>query len=144
MQRDGGPGGPGGAGSPLGGSFTGPAQALEIIQNHAYAYSGVQTSDGTNELTLLEFKTAISYYLVGTVEFELADIADIDFTCRIYLNGTSICEAVQRGASSANNTEVNPTKVKVILPPGTEVKVTMESSSGSREFVSRITGRLYR
>ena len=40
MQRDGGPGGAGGAGNPTGGSFTGPAEALEIVGNHAYAYSG--------------------------------------------------------------------------------------------------------
>jgi len=140
----GGPTGGGQAGFGSGGSFTGPAQSLEILGEHAYAYSGVQTSEGTAELTLLEFTTALSYYVVGTVEFDFADIADIDYTCRIYLNGTSICEAVQRGGSSSNNTEINPTKVKVILPPGTDVKVTMESSSGAREFVGRITGRTYR
>ena len=29
----------GGAGNPVGGSFTGPAEALEIIGDHCYAYS---------------------------------------------------------------------------------------------------------
>ena len=30
----------GGAGNPVGGSFTGPAEALEIAGDFAYAYSG--------------------------------------------------------------------------------------------------------
>ena len=44
MAPIGGPTGGGQAGFGSGGSFTGPAEALELVGNHAYAYSGVKTS----------------------------------------------------------------------------------------------------
>ena len=65
MQRDGGPGGAGGAGNPVGGSFTGPAEALEIIGDHAYAYSGQFGTNDTQALTEMISFTSGNYYFVG-------------------------------------------------------------------------------
>ena len=48
----------GGAGNPVGGSFTGPAEALEVIGDHAYAYSGeitLASSGGGANTTFIGF-----------------------------------------------------------------------------------------
>ena len=45
----------GGVGNPVGGSFTGPAQALEIIGDHAYGISGQFGIDSSNVVTHFEF-----------------------------------------------------------------------------------------
>ena len=57
----------GGAGNPVGGSFTGPAEALEIIGDHAYAYSGLKASS-TAAANHLDF-TSGNYYFVGRLYF---------------------------------------------------------------------------
>ena len=87
MQRDGGPGpggGPGGGGNPTGGSFTGAAQALEIIGDHAYGYSGVLDINGT-ETDMLSF-TSGNFYFVGTVQFNYIELNAYHFRYRFYLN----------------------------------------------------------
>ena len=43
-------GGVGGAGNPVGGSFTGPAEALELSLNYAYGYSGQVDLDNEKRL----------------------------------------------------------------------------------------------
>ena len=48
-------GGVGGAGNPVGGSFTGPAQALEIIGDLGYAYSGA-VGVGAGDVTMLSLQ----------------------------------------------------------------------------------------
>ena len=63
MAPIGGPTGGGQSGFGSGGSFTGPAEALEIIGNHAYAYSGTFEAT-TAEQTALDF-TSGNYLFVG-------------------------------------------------------------------------------
>ena len=51
-------GGVGGAGNPVGGSFTGPAEALEIVGDHGLALSGLFSSN-TSTYTMLNFTRVI-------------------------------------------------------------------------------------
>jgi len=119
-----------------------PGPSLNYVGQHVYGYSGIVGSDGTAELTLLEF-TLGSGYAVALVEFDYGEISSVDFTPRIYLNNQVISQPVQRGGATSNEAEINPTPVHVIIPPFTEVKITMQSNSGGREFGARITGRVY-
>ena len=139
-------GGVGGAGNPVGGSFTGPAEALEIIGDHAYAFASV-TGTSTSELTRLDF-TSGNYYFVG----------------RVTLNGSADTSSVLNGnvtvfVLSFNGTEVMRTKVDtiandmptsvyndIIIPPYTEVKLTSisDDDDATRKTSCSLTGRIYR
>ena len=82
----------GGAGNPVGGSFTGPAEALEIIGDHAYAYSGAVALDNTtNENTYIKF-TSGNYYFVGTMQSNNLDegAGTDDMVNFVYFNGIRV------------------------------------------------------
>ena len=68
----------GGAGNPVGGSFTGPAEALEIVGDHGLALSGLFSSN-TSTYTMLNF-TSGNYYLVGALTCSGAIIIPILLT----------------------------------------------------------------
>jgi len=141
MQRDGGPGGPGAGGNPTGGSFTGPAEALEIVGNHAYAYAN--TTANTTAATLFNF-TSGNYYFVGMLEFN----PELDFdnassgiaTCRIKMNGAIV------GLLITESTDFYRSSLNLIIPAYTEVTVEVKSTSTAADEILTIslTGRIYR
>jgi len=147
MQRDGGPGGAGGAGNPTGGSFTGPAEALEIIGDHAYGYSGI-FSGSTSPKTGFDFVTG-NYYFVGVFQYNAPIDDDNPALCNIgtaniKFNGTSIA-LLKAGDDNDNRTEFIVT-MNIIIPPYTAVTVIMDSSDtqADRYFSSSFVGRIYR
>jgi len=141
MQRDGGPGGgAGGLGS--GGSFTGAAEALEIMGDHAYGYSGVLDIDNV-ETNMLNFKTG-NFYFVGTVQFNYAERNGEAYMYRLYLNDSVVQAFADSGGS---NSEPTPTNfINVIIPPYTDVKATAQNivDTASRDQVCSMAGRIYR
>jgi len=146
MQRDGGPGGAGGAGNPTGGSFTGPAEALEIIGDHAYAYTALAAAATTSD-TRFNFKTG-NYYFVGRLTCNAsADPTSLDTGnitgWTMSLNGTNVLSfKVESGGEDSPMLGYN----EVIIPPFTEVKVVSQSdgNSAGRMTSAIITGRIYR
>ena len=148
MQRDGGPGpggGPGGGGNPTGGSFTGAAEALEIVGDHAYAYSGTFPAT-TSETTAFEFTTG-NYLFVGKVQvnafLQLGNMSLRQAGCKITLNGATIALlATDDGEEDApmSNTQ------DLIIPAYTEVKVTVVANTGDADNFATVglTGRIYR
>ena len=148
MQRDGGPGGAGGAGNPTGGSFTGPAEALEIIQDHAYAYSGTFESKTTNQ-TALSFRTGNYMFFgtifgSGTVAFSSGNLGDGKISAwRISLNDNVVGFLK---TDAAQEDMPNEALMTIIIPPYTQVKVEVLSNGASAtELVTTsITGRIYR
>jgi len=134
----------GGAGNPVGGSFTGPAEALEIIGDHAYAYSGLHATS-TTAADHLKFTTG-NYYFVG----------------RLYCNG-AVSPGTTNGAASTYEVKFNGVAIAILrtrtstddqpstqyndmlIPPYTEVAVNVDSSGGGVETTSMVlTGRIYR
>jgi len=137
----------GGAGNPVGGSFTGPAEALEIIGDHAYAYSGFKAAS-TASVTYLEF-TSGNYYFVGQFQFntpleEDDPTAGIEALCRIDFNGSGV-SMIRAGADFADNADSNVTQ-DLIIPPYTEVKVVVDchSTQADRFGTCTLVGRIYR
>jgi len=140
-------GGGGGGGGPLGfaNSFTGPAEALEVTQDHAYAYSGTQGIN-TSPVTALSF-TSGNFYLVGRIYCNggvtagsasgNVSVFDISF------NGTSIgLLRTRTAADDSPDTVYND----IIIPPYTEVQVTITSGGTDAAILTsvNITGRIYR
>jgi len=131
-------GGVGGAGNPVGGSFTGPAESLEIIGNHCYAYSGTFNPTATAS-TYLKFTTG-NYYVVGSVEVnaDWAGTGGNNMIIEIYLNGTRIVFE----QDVANDYVPGDTEFKLIIPPYTEVQVDLTGATAKAN--ANITGRIYR
>ena len=144
MALDGG----GGGGGPLGvgNSFTGPAEALEIAGDFAYAYSGIVPVAPTST-TMLKFTTG-NYLLVGTIQFLYASQADAapgdDVFYEVKMNGTSILSYIETGyGSSSSRSPHDP--INIVIPPYTEIEANSEmGSSNTINQCVLITGRIYR
>jgi len=147
MQRDGGPGGPGAGGNPTGGSFTGPAEALEIIGNHAYAYSG-QFAASTAAQTVLDFTSGNYYFLgefhlYGAIDSTNPNLSRSATSGLLSLNGTNIITLA--GGNSALDAPLD-VFCQIIIPAYTEVKVVLEADANqAAQFMSvSMVGRIYR
>ena len=139
-------GGVGGAGNPVGGSFTGPAETLEIIGDHCYAYSGSFDASSANP-TVLSF-TSGNFYTVGEIRLcgMIATNNPPDgriVVMTVKMNGTTVLLA-----KIDNETEHMPTSdvSPIIIPPYTEILVNADSDADSSDFIGVIslTGRIYR
>ena len=152
MQRDGGPGGgpggAGGAGNPVGGGFTGAAQALEIYGDFAAAYSGL--FDSTNTLDdYLNFTTGAYLFVgeltvIGGIKNTDANLSSGNFSAfRLSFNGQEVLyhkvDTTQEGQPSAET-------INIIIPPYTEVTVKCVTSTNDATLQQscEIMGRVYR
>jgi len=149
MQRDGGPGGAGGAGNPVGGSFTGPAQALELIGDHAYAYSGVVEAAASGDIdvatTYLNITTG-NFYTVGKFQFYQTSGSSNAITFAVKINGAVILMYPVEGRVVRNGSQ---DENFAILTPYTEVLVvgiagTIGSAGSVANGAVTYTGRIYR
>ena len=136
-----------GGGPPVGstgGAFTGPAQALEIVGDFGYAYSGlVVTTDA--EATLLEFKSG-NFILVGQVQFLYAAAADttpnVDCFYKMDMNGSTILSYIDYVGST---TRSYAGEIDIIIPPYTEIKATANMTGvATQNQACLIVGRIYR
>ena len=127
-----------GAGNPVGGSFTGPAEALEVIGNHAYGYSGIITATGGADV-LLSF-TSGNYYFVGNwVPIYATDAGD-NAIYKINMNGATIWVV---NATASTTASFGNAGNDVVIPPYTEMEFTGEVGN-NREIGMILTGRIYR
>jgi len=140
MQRDGGPGGgAGGLGS--GGSFTGPAEALEIYGDFAAAYSGQVTdaASGAADTTVLNFRTG-NYIFVGAITWVTNYQGGNDTFINISLNGNGIYVATY----DTDPHLVNDQPFDLVIPAYTEVSFKWGVTAVTRELCALLVGRIYR
>ena len=130
----------GSAGNPVGGSFTGPAQALELVGDHCYAYSGVQVV-GNTETTLLLFETGNYSSVIKWYPVFFVTTTD-NCTWKSYLNGSLVQQT--EADSTTDNNETVP--LRMVIPAYTQVKVTSINSAGggNKDLGVSLTGRIYR
>jgi len=146
LDGGGGGGGDGGGGGILGvtGSFTGPAQQLELTANYGYAYSGaVAVSNSATDL--LQFRTG-NFTFVGRIYTGYCSQSNVldDMTFGIFLN-EALISARYLDTSKESNI-YNMIYHTIVIPPYTEVLVqcTNVSSSTARDMGCIMTGRIYR
>jgi len=133
----------------VGDSFTGAASALEILGNHAYAYSGQVGTDGVQSLTEMLSFTSGNYYFVG--EWTVCGAVNKD--------GDSGTGAIDQFYLSFNGTTIQSLKtdtgeedqpgtftVPIIIPSYTQVVCEGVSSLDNENWVisQTLTGRIYR
>jgi len=135
----------GGAGNPVGGSFTGGAQALEIIGDHCYCYPGEFTADSTTT-TRMSFRTG-NFYTVGTMR--LAGYSNMGSPATgatasaiVKLNGSVV---VNMRAGITSESPFSDT-ADLIIPPYTEVEALTDASTTdpNKDGTITFTGRIYR
>ena len=141
MQRDGGPGGAGGAGNPVGGGFTGPAQALDIYLDHCAAYSGPVEDAGSGSADTTLFKFTTGNYL-AVVQFgqynDSAGGSNIYIT--VAFNGGIILSADFDTTTYDNGQQPIP----LLIPAYTEVEVKWGIDSITETMSAYMVGRIYR
>ena len=130
----------GGAGNPVGGSFTGPAEALEVIGDHAYALSGgiISAGGASADTTYLKF-TSGNYYFVGTLSVYDKNAGNGERYSDVSFNGANI---IQMKADTGPDWLDN-FPIPIIIPSYTEVEVKC-GFSGGELFSVVIVGRIYR
>ena len=148
MAPIGGPTGGGQAGFGSGGSFTGPAEALEIYGDFAAAYSGQQNIN-TSDVQHLKFTTG-NYLFVGELQFNGAikfatgDIGGgVTSACQVSFNDVSLFNLKLDTAAEDMPTEAT---VPFLIPAYTDVLVEVVSTGTTAEFYTsvNIIGRIYK
>jgi len=111
------------------GSFTGPAEALEISGNFAYAYSGAITVTSGSYAKGLDFTTG-NYYAILDLQVQTVDVSGADLLYKIEMNGTVIVEQANNNPSGSGAAGTgNPLTIHV--PPYTQIAVSGQRGSGS-------------
>jgi len=136
----------GGAGNPVGGSFTGPAEALEIVGDHAYAYSG-RIQINTSNVLHLSFTSGNYLFVgemtaVGSVDTSDPQVGDIS-ACIIGFNGVDLFALkLDTEVEDMPSTQTVP----LIIPAYTEVVVNIitDAATAGRETSVLLSGRIYR
>ena len=140
-----GSGGGGGGILGVGNSFTGPAQALELIGNHCYCYPGEFTAD-TTQTTRMSF-TSGNYYTVGIIRLAGysnmgSPVTGATASAVVKLNGKTVLNM------RAGITNESPfwDKADLVIPPYTEVEAITDANTTDADLDGTIafTGRIYR
>lgn len=126
-----------GAGNP----FTGPAQGLDIIGDHAYAYNQ-QNNVNSTTVTMFEF-TSGNYYFVGTLSMGRNMKSDAEAQIDISFNGAVVYSA--KYENGVGNTLIMPvgTPLPLIIPAytGVSIKITNDNDDS---YGMILTGRIYK
>jgi len=137
----GGPGGPVGSSN----SFVGPQEALELVGDHCYAYSGVVQSAGSQSAatTTTNIFTTGNYYsdvILSWANEQTSGTADN--LVMITMNGAIIYQWKSREGGDSNYS--NPKNLHLIIPSYTEVEVLVGTSADPVDWTMVIAGRIYR
>ena len=131
----------GGAGNPVGGSFTGPAQALELIGDHCYGYGKVSSSAGTSaDTTALLFTTGNYYSVFDYIGFVNTENATNVCYIEISMNDSIIFEALYNNPQDMRDDQ----PLRLIIPPYTKFEFKVGQQSGGTAWSVIMTGRIYR
>jgi len=142
----------GGAGNPVGGSFTGGAQALEIVGDFAYAYNQVASSDLQSIANTLEFTTGNFLFVghwtaCGTVNNSGVSVGGGVDQFYLALNGSPVMSLkTDTGDSSGGELPPQALVVPVIIPAYTKVEISAVCTINNDAWLlsNTLTGRIYR
>ena len=136
----------GGPGGPLGSSnsFVGPQDAIELVGDHFFCYTGdVSIDGGDGRIPMANFTTG-NYYCVGVVSLEgdFSAIGGNHIGLQIKLNDSVIVET--QVAFNTDHT-IFDTPMPIIIPAYTKVEVlAFQNTGGALDFQLMMTGRIYR
>jgi len=131
----------GGAGNPVGGSFTGPAEALEYVEDRVYAYSGAiaATNNSNPDVTMLKFTTG-SKTIKCRIQYVDDGITSYARYFKITLNGATVSLAAWKDVDVTANMPVEG--MDLIISPYTEVEVLFNINGATDDGYALLTGRI--
>jgi len=126
--------------------FSGTGKGLVYVKDFCYAYSGVVTVDGTDDVAL-DFSTG-KHIIDGKLQIQwLENGADgSDSYYNLELNGEVIAGNLIGTGHGEPRPTMNPENwIPIIIPPLSRVRIlfTMLSGGGSVVLGSTFTGRVY-
>ena len=133
----------GGAGNPVGGSFTGPAEALELVLDRCFSYSGVVSVPDGSMTTMNKFTTG-NYVSKLAIEMHgsFAGIGQSQFQLQVKMNGVIIIHTIWEATLDSTLFDFPS---RLIIPAYTEVEVSILQSEGSpQDMQTTLTGKIYR
>jgi len=139
-------GGGGGGGGPIGSgnSFVGPQDAIELVGDHFYCYTGdVSIAGNDSDIPMADFTTG-NYYCVGVVSLEgnYGGIGSSQIGLRVKLNNSVI---VDTNTAFAGDHTIFDTPLPIIIPAYTKVEISSsQNTGGALNFQLMLTGRIYR
>jgi len=135
-------GGGGGGTLGVGNPFTGPAQALEIIGDHCYAYSGEvpDAASGSAATTMFKFTTG-NYYSLLSIGFSTDQTGGDHLYLDIILNGNTVYSSVW---DDGNANWSNGTPISLLLPSYSEFEMKWGINAVTKTSAATIVGRIYR
>jgi len=117
-------------------TFLAPNKGLSIVDNHAYATSGIIPDGGSGSAatTMLDFTTGEGY-IFGKIDFNDNSTGGSDIYFEVFFNGQEVIQ-------SKGGQEFLPWKYDILIPPLTHVVVKWgsQSSFNGNCFLS---GRVY-
>jgi len=125
-----------------GAGFTGPAEALELVGDHCFAYSGsiLNSNTGGANNTALKF-TSGNFYAVTNISW-VSDSADTgqDEYISIKMNGQTVWEGRFNFADIATNEQPLP----FLIPAYTDFELLWGMQSDAKHVTVVLVGRVYR
>jgi hypothetical protein len=136
--------GGGSAGNPVGGGApAGTGTSLNYTGDHAYGYSG-QLSVTNNPVTGLQFSTPYNSYVEANVQVLWTttggEYTGDDALVLVYVDN-EVVSGILTSSAHKNASEL----LKIILPAGSNVKVTINNAGSTTEHYGylSVTGRVY-
>jgi len=117
-------------------TFLGTQKGFTVVGNRHYATSGSTAFSG--ETTLIEAVTG-RYYTKSFVQYGMDSATSGDVTTRVYLNGIVVMGHETNDSATLDRRDA----LKLIIPPNTTLKITMQLSTGSSTGFCIVTGRIY-
>jgi hypothetical protein len=119
--------------------FTSAGKGLTIVNDYAYAYSGVLSINNT-ETTMCQFQSPKGI-IVGQTMFNYIANDVEDFMFRVYFNGIQVQGTLQ-GRHDYDAKFESP--VPLIIPPLTEVKLTGQNitNTETHDMIVSLTGKV--
>jgi hypothetical protein len=120
-------------------TFIGGSQTLNIVDKHCYAYSGIAVSGSAGaEKTYLLYQTP-DKVITGAFDWGYSALNNNEnSTMRIYFNNVQVFQIEKEGSELNYNIYTD-----IVIPPNTEVKVTIESTDTGDSYLAKFTGRIY-
>ena len=134
--------GGGGAGNVAGGANpAGIGQTLNFVGEHAYAYSGEIAHDA-DPIDLLDFGSPETAYIVAWIGFDNASNSNDNNKFTVRFNEQIVMAFMSTGRVDDNSPQSGR---KLLIPPGTRVRCSVDRTSGSDAQTSdcTIAGRVY-
>jgi len=111
---------------------------IRYIGDHLFALSGEISFSASGESTMIEADTG-SLYSKAFVQFGMPNATSGDVTTRVYFNGIIVMGHETNDSATLDRRDA----LKLIIPPFTQLKITIQLSSGSSNAFCSITGRVY-